>query len=528
MSNPDTLVMYIRISMEDQTNHTGEKAESNSITNQRRLLKDYIEENPELRKYQVTELCDDGYSGTNLDRPGMKRLLDMIRKRLIGCIMVKDFSRFGRDYLMVSDYIDQIFPFMGIRFISVNDHYDSAACKGMTSGLDMAFRNMLYGYYSQDLSLKIKSAKQTRAENGKFLSPFAPLGYQKMPQNKNQLIIEPEGATIVQKIFALAGMGMSVLQITRWLNQEQIPTPCQVKNSLGQFHKFWNGKGKEKIWDNSVVRDILRDERYLGKNIYGKQARIKVGDFHVYNTSPEDWIRVEHCHEAIVSKTDFDAAQKSIREYIPQGRKTSVPHLFSGKVWCEVCGHSLYYFKAETPYYRCMTWRNKGGLPCINGTIQESELIEVVLSAIQLYVKVLLGEDTIQEKERNEGKITDLKKQLVMLQTDVKKLQERKAILYDKLVDGEISREEFQKSQETLTYQQEKMQYQLNGLQKKLAQLECITGVGREGKKHWKEYLGAKELTREMLEALIDCIYVYQDKSIRIQWKFGDGLMEKE
>ena len=160
--------------------------------------------------------------------------------------------------------------------------------------------------------------------------------------------------------------------------------------------------------------------------------------------------------------------------------------------------------------------------------IQESELIEVVLSAIQLYVKVLLGEDTIQEKERNEGKITDLKKQLVMLQTDVKKLQERKAILYDKLVDGEISREEFQKSQETLTYQQEKMQYQLNGLQKKLAQLECITGVGREGKKHWKEYLGAKELTREMLEALIDCIYVYQDKSIRIQWKFGDGLMEKE
>lgn len=313
MNNPDILVMYIRISVEDQDHHSGMKEESNSITNQRRLLKDYIEGNPELLKYQVTELCDDGYSGTNLERPSMKRLLDMVKKRMVSCIIVKDFSRFGRDYLTVSDYIDQIFPFMGIRFISVNDHYDSAACKGMTSGLDMAFRNVLYGYYSQDLSLKVKSAKRTKAENGEFLSSFAPLGYQKMPQNKNQLIIEPKGAAIVRKIFALAGMGMSVLQITRWLNQEQIPTPCQVKNSLGQFHKFWNGKGKEKIWDNSVVRDILRDERYLGKNIYGKQARIKVGDFHVYNTSPEDWIRVEHCHEAIVSKTDFDAAQKSIR-----------------------------------------------------------------------------------------------------------------------------------------------------------------------------------------------------------------------
>ena len=184
MDNPDTLIMYIRISVEDQTHHTGEKEESNSITNQRRLLKDYIEGTPELLKCQMTEVCDDGYSGTNLERPGMKRLLDMVRKRQVGCIIVKDFSRFGRDYLTVSDYIDQIFPFMGIRFISVNDHYDSATCKGMTSGLDMAFRNVLYGYYSQDLSLKIKSAKRTKAENGEFLSSFAPLGYQKLPKTK--------------------------------------------------------------------------------------------------------------------------------------------------------------------------------------------------------------------------------------------------------------------------------------------------------------------------------------------------------
>ena len=178
MNKSDTLVMYLRISVEDENKIKEKKEESNSITNQRNLLRDYIDKNKELTKYFVTEVCDDGYSGTNLDRPGMKRLLEMAKKQKVGCIMVKDFSRFGRDYLMVGDYIDQIFPFLEIRFISVTDHYDSAACKGITSGMDMAFRNLLYSYYSYDLSLKVKTAMRTKAENGDFLSPFAPLGYQ--------------------------------------------------------------------------------------------------------------------------------------------------------------------------------------------------------------------------------------------------------------------------------------------------------------------------------------------------------------
>lgn len=147
-----------------------------------------------------------------------------------------------------------------------------------------------------------------------------------------------------------------------------------------------------------------------------------------------------------------------------------------------------------------------------------------MLSAIQLYVKVLLGKDAVQEKVGNEGKIAGLRKQLAILEADIKKLQERKAMLYDKLVEEEISREGFQKSQKALTCQQEEVQYRYNELQKELAHLECIAGVEQERRRHWKEYLGTKELTQGMLEALIDCIYVKQDGAIRIQWKFGDGL----
>lgn len=520
MNKSNILVMYLRISVEDR--ETAEKKEeSNSITNQRNLLRDYIEKSEELTKYFITEICDDGYSGTDLERPGMKCLFEMVKKQQVGCIMVKDFSRFGRDYLMVSDYIDQIFPFFGIRFISVTDHYDSAACKGVTSGMDMAFRNVLYSYYSHDLSLKIKSARRTKAENGDFLSPFAPLGYQKMPQNKNRLVIEPEGAAIVRKIFELAGCGMGVCRITRWLNQKHIPTPCQIKNEQGNFHPWWDGRGKEKIWDESVVRDILRDERYLGKNIYGKRARVKVGNYHVHMTSPEDWIKVERCHDPIVSKQEFNAAKRSVQEYVKK-QKVSAAHLFYGKILCEVCGHSLRYIKTSAPYYDCMTWKQTGKCPCIQGHLKESDLVETVLSAIRLYVKVLLDKGVIQEQKNGEGRISDLRNRFARMQTVRKEFQERKALLYDQFADGKISREEFKRKQEIITQQQEELGRQCDTLQKELSHLESVAGV-QKARGKGEDYLGVKELMRGMVEALIDCIYVHPDKSIHIQWKFREA-----
>ena len=179
MSGYSLLILYLRISVEDMDHNGEDKDESNSIVNQRELLRRYVEDTPELGRYQVMELCDDGYSGTSMERPGMEKLLDMAKKGQVGCILVKDFSRFGRDYLTVSDYVDQIFPFMGIRFISINDNYDSAKCNGATSGVEIAFRNVIYGYYSQDLSVKVRNGKRTKAQSGKFMSPFAPRRHRK-------------------------------------------------------------------------------------------------------------------------------------------------------------------------------------------------------------------------------------------------------------------------------------------------------------------------------------------------------------
>ena len=515
MSGGSILIQYLRISMEDLDNNGVDKDESNSIVNQRELLRGYVEDNPELGGYQVMELCDDGYSGTNMERPGMEKLLDMAKKGLVGCIIVKDFSRFGRDYLTVSDYVDQIFPFMGIRFISINDNYDSENCNGATSGVEIAFRNVIYGYYSQDLSVKVRSGKQTKARSGKFMSPFAPIGYQKSPENRNQLMVEPEGAAIVRRIFQMAGEGMSVLQILRVLNRERIPTPSQLKNKHGEFHKWWVGVGDNKVWDGSTVVNILRDERYLGKNVYGKHYRPVVGNYRTKRSSREEWVIVEDCHEAILSREEFTVAQKILREQAGRSNSSSVVHLFSGKIRCANCRYTLRRIKSPMPSYYCITKRRAEDLRCMKGHLKESELAEAVFAAVRAYIEVLLDRRELKKKTEDSGRIPALRKQLAVLQSGVKECQERKARLYEQLADEEISREVFKSRQAALSHRQEEAQAEQEQLEEELAKLENIVSSGRMEEQTLENYLGMEELTREMVEAFIDCIYVYDDKSDR-------------
>lgn len=524
MSGGVILILYMRISVEDGDNHADGKDESNSIGNQRELLRGYVEADPELAGYRVMELCDDGYSGTSMERPGMEKLLDMAKKGLAGCILVKDFSRFGRDYLTVSDYVDQIFPFMGIRFISVNDHYDSAKCKGATSGVEIAFRNVIYGYYSQDLSVKVRSGKRAKAEGGNFMSPFAPIGYRKSPENRNRLEVEPEGAAIVRRIFRMAGEGMSVLQILRALNRERIPTPSQLKNRNGEFHKWWVGVGDGKVWDGSTVLHILRDERYLGKNVYGRYYRPVVGNYRTRRTSREDWVIVEDCHEPILSPEEFAAAQGILHECEGRGSTPVATHLFSGKLRCANCMYSLRRVKNPTPRYCCTTRHRVEDSRCMKGHLKEPELAEAVLAAVRAYIEVLLDKNAFRKKVEDSGRIPALRRQLASLQADVRECQERKARLYEQLADGEISRDIFRKRQTDLSRRQEEAQGTQERLGEELAKLEQLVSSSRLEEQEPKGYLGMEELTREMVEAFVDCIYVYNEKSIHIQWRFGNGI----
>lgn len=221
--------VYLRLSQEDVDKKTNmAKDESNSIAAQRSLIKQYIEQNPYLSALSQVEFCDDGFSGTNFERPDFQSMIDMIREGDIQIVIVKDLSRFGRDYLEVGDYLEHIFPFLGVRMISINDHYDSEKFQGNTAGMDVAFRNLIYDYYSKDLSKKVKSAMRTKQRNGGYVSA-CPYGYTVSQENKHRMIIDPVAAPVVRRIFTdiIAGKGTS--QVARELNAEGIPTPQQHK-----------------------------------------------------------------------------------------------------------------------------------------------------------------------------------------------------------------------------------------------------------------------------------------------------------
>ena len=218
--------IYLRISSEDADLRTGEKNESESISNQRSLLREYVSSHADLSDSEILEFCDDGWSGTNFERPAVKALLEQVRRGQINCILVKDLSRFGRDYLTVGDYISRVFPFLGVRFISVNDGFDSSNPLDIDS-LDTSFRTLIYDLYSRDLSRRVKSAKRARAERGAFLSPYAPYGYVKDPEDKNHLLVDTEAADVIRRIFQMAADGAKPWQIAAALKKYRMPEEAE-------------------------------------------------------------------------------------------------------------------------------------------------------------------------------------------------------------------------------------------------------------------------------------------------------------
>ena len=274
---------YLRLSVEDgDVVSDDKKVESDSILHQRNLIDRYLNDRNLYPGMQTLEFVDDGYSGTNFERPAVERMLSMVREGKICCIIVKDISRFGRNYLEVGDYLEQIFPFLGVRFIAVNDGYDSNDYEGTTGGIEIAFKSFLYDMYSKDLSVKMCSALKVRRKRGDFIGPRPPFGY-RFSDNKKVLAVDDEAARYVKRIFALACMGCSTGIIAKKLNEERVPTPGQYKNRERMQYHILDDEG---YWNSKMVLKILENKVYLGMVVNGK-----------YNI---DIILSSQFHEAII------------------------------------------------------------------------------------------------------------------------------------------------------------------------------------------------------------------------------------
>ena len=348
---------YLRLSRSD-----GDQQESNSIKNQRALLNDYMGKHPELHKFD--EYVDDGYSGTNFERPDFKRMIQDIENRKINCIIVKDLSRFGRNYIETGRYLERIFPFMGVRFIAINDHYDSAEENDDKGRILIPFNNLINDTYCRDISMRVRSHLDVKRKEGQFIGSFAGYGYQKDPKDKNHLIIDEYAAGIVQEIFKQKLNGMSSQRIASHLNELGVLPPNEYKRANGFNYTCGFQAGLNQKWTVVSVNRILKNESYTGTLIQGKRRKINYKVKKSHDVGSENWIRVEDAHDAIISKGEFQQVQQLLELDTRTAPSQTTVYPLSGFLRCADCGQNMIRRTVtkngkKYQYYHCSTYKNE-------------------------------------------------------------------------------------------------------------------------------------------------------------------------
>ena len=517
------LAFYIRLSLEDFDLKSSNKTESNSVTNQRKLLRDYYDSHPELKKYEIIEFCDDGYTGTNFDRPRFMKMMELARQKEIHAIIVKDLSRFGRDYLEVGAYLELILPLFGTRFISVNDNFDSNNYIGTTGGLELALRNLINGLYSKDLSVKIKSANKTRSRRGEYWGGTAFYGYRLDPKNKHKIIIDTDVSDVIVRIFDECIEGKSSSQTAKGLNDDGIPSPAAYKRMIGNFY---NGRVADEvpIWTASTILRILKDERYTGKMVSNKRETVGVSTGKMRPLPREEWIVVEGTHKAIISQSKYDEAAASRSGRIKTINKNTAGTRADNLFVCGHCGRKLQKSYGIITHLFC----TKAGVSSKSPCSLIHEPIEDLKTQVLLVVKTLartLMEKSVQIKATTNQEIPRIEKKIVEIKRSLQRLQNGKLDLYEDYRRGSITREKF-------IYSQEKRQSEMDSLHDELAEFEHNLAKLKTGKERINEMESdAKDIWAlsayrpEIIRKLIDKVRVYENGRIEIDLLSNDNFI---
>lgn len=514
---------YTRLSQDD-----GDKEESNSIVNQKSLIRDYMNSHPEFTL--VDEYADDGYSGVNFDRPDFQRMMNDVRSRKINCIIVKDLSRFGRNYIESGKYMEQIFPHLGVRFIAINDSIDTGRSQSDAEQFVLPFKNLFNDSYCKDISTKVRSQLAIKRKNGDFVGSFACYGYLKDPADHNKLIIDPEAAEIVRCIFAWKIQGMSAERIAEHLNEQGILCPMEYKRSMGlKVSTNFRTNGKAKWFPVSVIR-ILKNEIYIGVTTQGKVTTPSYKIKRLVEKPESEWDRVEGTHEPIITQDIFDAVQALMLRDTRISPSAEKVYLFSGFLCCADCKLNMTRrvnkVNGKTyAYYACAGYKRKSG--CTSHNISESLLYSSVLSAIQHQCRLVVDMERLLKYARelpdDPNSMQRFEIQLAKLDDEIRRNQEMKLKLLENLNQEILTKEEYLEL--SAIYDQrirESRQAKLNVEAEKAG----LAGLPLEGEwlSTFKKYQTFTELDRVMLAELVETIEIHENKSITIRFKFADQI----
>lgn len=399
MDNTETkkyhAAIYLRLSREDGDVTAGTKKESNSISNQKELILEYLEQHPEIEVVSIRE--DDGYSGVNFDRPGFLLMQEDIKNKVVDCVIVKDLSRFGRNYIETGRYLEKIYPTLGVRFIAINDDYDSMDPNG-TENILIAFKNLMNDSYLRDISTKIRSHLKVKITQGQCIAAFAVYGYLKSEDDRHKLVIDPFAGEVVKDIFRMRLDGMSSKAIAEILNDRKILCPLEYKKSKGYRYSTAFKKNRVAKWSNTSVSNILTNEIYTGVMAQGKTTTPNHKIKTLEKIDPKDWTRVENTHEPIIDKFYFEIVQKSLERDTRCSPKTGLVPPLSGMVFCGDCGnvmtHNVVTVKKEGKITKKYHYNLCGGYAkektCTPHRILADELIPIVLDEIRFHVRTVL------------------------------------------------------------------------------------------------------------------------------------------
>lgn len=521
--------IYVRLSRED-----GDKVESDSISNQKDLLRDFVSRHEDIQIVDIFE--DDGWSGTNFNRPAFIRMMDMIKKGEINCVIVKDLSRFGRNYIESGNYLEQIFPFLNVRFISVTDMLDSFKNPSQMNTIAVPIKNIINDEYCRDISNKVRSSLTMKRKKGDFIGSFAAYGYTKDPQNKGKIIIDEEAAEVVRQIYDWFLEGLGVITICKKLNSLGILNPTSYKKSKGLNYRHPHSDINDALWCEGTVRRILTDRKYCGDMVQGQN---KVTSYKVQKSRrvPEkDWIIVENTHDPIVGRDVYMRVQSLLNRDTRKAPAQEKVYLFSGFVKCADCKRAMNrmtnsHSYGEYRYYLCSTYKKASQTVCTRHTIRSDYMEKAVLRAIQLQVAIAVDvakviDEVNQEKNVNKASWS-LEKVIAGKEQELKRLNRIKDSLYGDWKDGLLTKEEYISMKGDYSQQIEGVIGQIEKLRREL-QEDQQQGISANNAfiENFIKYRNVTELTREMVVDLIDNIYVHEGNRITIHFKFQNEMQK--
>lgn len=522
--------LYIRLSRED-----GDKAESYSITSQREILKEYLKIHPDIELYDY--YIDDGWSGTNFDRPGFTRMMDDIYSGKVNCVIVKDLSRFGRNYTDAGNYLDNVFVRYRVRFIALNNGLDTASgnMNAAMQCISVGVTNVINESLAATTSVNVRATLNVNRQQGKFIGSFPSYGFLKDPNDHHKLIIDEETAPIIRLIYKKFISGESIIGITKDLNEMGLPNPSMYKKIKGLNYKHPTGRSNDGLWHDSSVRRILQNQMYIGNMVQGRNTTMSYKIKQCRAIPKDDWIIVENTHEPIIDKNTFELAQSLFNKNIRKSPQKKDIDLFSGLVRCADCKrvmnkktntHSYGTYR----YYRCVTSRKMKKSACSNHTIRIDRLEQTVLITIQKMIETAICIDELLEKinksPKRKKESDHLKKNIETYLEEREKTQRIIADLYPDWKNNIITQEEYVFLKAELNDKLKTLDQKIEALKKSADEFAQGANGDNDFIAHFKKHGNINQLTRSLLIELVEEIFIHEGGDVEIVFKFKDDYQQ--